>query len=55
MRLHGELSNCYKIKLRASGVRLVYQVIDDEIVIFVVAVGKSENEKVYKSATHRLI
>ncbi|WP_353169456.1 type II toxin-antitoxin system RelE/ParE family toxin [Providencia sp.] len=55
LRLHGELSNCYKIKLRTSGVRLVCQVIYDEIVIFVVAVGKRENEKVYKSATNRLI
>ena len=30
--LHGELSNCYKIKLRASGYRLVYQVLDDVVV-----------------------
>ncbi|MBN6360750.1 type II toxin-antitoxin system RelE/ParE family toxin [Providencia huaxiensis] len=54
LRLHGELSNCYKIKLRASGFRLVYQVVDDEIVIFVVAVGKREDKKVYNSAIERL-
>lgn len=27
-RLKGDLSGCYKIKLRASGFRLVYQIID---------------------------
>lgn len=27
-RLKGDLTGCYKIKLRASGFRLVYQVID---------------------------
>lgn len=33
-RLHG-LPDCYKIKLRSSGYRLVYQVIDQEITVFV--------------------
>ncbi|HCR79365.1 MAG TPA: type II toxin-antitoxin system mRNA interferase toxin, RelE/StbE family, partial [Alcanivorax sp.] len=31
-RLQG-LSNCYKIKLRASGYRLIYQVIDHEVIV----------------------
>ena len=31
------LKDCYKIKLRASGFRLVYQVIDDMLIIAVVA------------------
>ena len=34
------MPGCYKIKLRASGFRLVYEVIDDCLVIAVVAVGK---------------
>lgn len=33
-RLHGDLAGCFKIKLRAPGVRLIYKVIDDEIVIW---------------------
>ncbi|AJI83847.1 type II toxin-antitoxin system RelE/ParE family toxin [Yersinia enterocolitica] len=43
-RLHGDLAGCFKIKLRASGFRLIYQVIDEEIVIWIVAVGKLEDE-----------
>ncbi|EEX2837046.1 type II toxin-antitoxin system RelE/ParE family toxin [Escherichia albertii] len=34
------IKDCYKIKFRASGFRLVYQVIDEQLIIAVVAVGK---------------
>lgn len=40
----------YKIKLRASGYRLVYEVIDTEICVLVIAVGKRDNNQVYKQA-----
>ncbi len=43
----------YKIKLRSLGYRLVYEVIDDEIVVVVIAVGKRENNIVYKVANVR--
>ena len=52
-RLNGML-DCYKIKLRAAGYRLVYQVIDEEIVVVVVAVGKRERNQVYKAAVKRI-
>lgn len=45
-RLHG-YDNHYKIKLRASGYRLVYEVIEDEVVVQVIAVGKRERSEVY--------
>lgn len=48
------IKDCYKIKLRASGFRLVYQVIDDNLVIAVVAVGKRERSEVYNQASERL-
>lgn len=48
------MANCYKIKLRASGFRLVYQVIDDELVIAIVAVGKRESSDVYNLSSERL-
>ncbi len=48
------LPGCYKIKLRSSGYRLVYQVIDTEIVVFVIAVDKREREQVYRKASERL-
>ena len=52
-RLNG-MSDCYKIKLRSAGYRLVYQVRDQEIVVSVVAVGKRERNAVYKAAIKRI-
>lgn len=52
-RLHS-LPDCYKIKLRSSGYRLVYQVIDHEVVVFVVSVDRREREQVYRKAAERL-
>ncbi|MEI7108689.1 type II toxin-antitoxin system RelE family toxin [Pectobacterium versatile] len=48
------MKDCYKIKLRASGFRLVYEVIDDILVIAVVAVGKRERSGVYHLASERM-
>ena len=49
-----DLPDCYKIKLRRAGYRLIYQVIDQEIVVFVVAVDKRENSAAYDKAQERL-
>ncbi len=49
-----ELPDCYKIKLRSAGYRLIYQVRDEQITIFVVAVGKREGAEAYKDADKRL-
>ena len=48
------LPECYKIKLRSSGYRLIYQLQDERIIVFVVAVGKRENEQAYDDAEARL-
>lgn len=53
-RLHGTLSHCYKIKLLKQGYRLVYTVIDHEVVVLVLAVDKRADHKVYLSASRRL-
>lgn len=52
-RLH-LLPDCYKIKLRSSGYRLVYQVLDHEVVVFVVAVDRRKREQAYRKAAERL-
>ncbi len=52
-RLHS-LPDCYKIKLRSSGYRLVYQVLDHEVVVFVVAVDRREREQAHRKAAERL-
>ncbi len=53
--LHGELAGCYKIKLLKQGVRLVYWVEDDRLVVLVLAVDKREDSAAYKSAVARLM
>ena len=45
--------NHYKIKLRVSGYRLVYEVIDNELFVLVIAVGKRDRNRVYKKAKKR--
>jgi mRNA interferase RelE/StbE len=47
------LPDCYKIKLKASGYRLVYRVDDDKIVVMVVAIGKWEKGAIYRKAGSR--
>ena len=51
-RLHG-FENHYKIKLRASGYRLVYEIIESKIVVLVIAVGKRDKNLVYQKAAKR--
>ncbi len=52
-RLRG-MSDCYKIKLRSSGYRLVYRVFDKQVVVLVVAIGKRDKSQVYKTASSRM-
>jgi mRNA interferase RelE/StbE len=53
MALRG-LENCYKIKLLSDGYRLVYQVLDDRLVVSVVATGKRDKLAVYREAAQRI-
>ncbi|KAE9534602.1 type II toxin-antitoxin system RelE family toxin [Ursidibacter arcticus] len=46
--------NCYKIKLRKVGYRLVYQVQNERITVYVVAIGKRERSEAYNTAKSRL-
>ncbi|EFR2060914.1 type II toxin-antitoxin system RelE/ParE family toxin [Salmonella enterica] len=48
-----ELPDCYKIKLKTSGYRLVYQVQDDVVLVVVIAIGKREKSAVYRQADKR--
>ena len=52
-KLHGALQNTYKIKLRQLGYRLVYTVVDQKLIVFVIAVGKREQNAVYETAIKR--
>lgn len=46
--------DCYKIKLRSAGYRLIYQVINHEFIVLVLAIGKRERNAVYRAAIKRI-
>ena len=48
------MKNCYKIKLRDVGYRLIYQVEDEIVFVSVIAIGRRDKNKVYKAAELRL-
>ena len=49
-----QMPDCYKIKLRQAGYRLVYRVEDDVVFVTVIALGKRDKNAVYVSAITRL-
>lgn len=51
--LHG-MKDCYKIKLRQWGYRLVYRVDDDTVWVTVISIGKRDGGNVYALAKGRL-
>lgn len=53
-RLSGPLSECYKMRIGKTGHRLVYHVIESELVIYVLAVGKREDKVAYQAAITRI-
>lgn len=53
--LHGSLQDCYKIKLRRQGYRMVYLVEDDVLTVLILAVGKREDMAAYRAALERLL
>jgi len=52
-RLTADLQDCYKIKLRDAGYRLVYRVDDGKILILIVAIGRRDREAIYQDAARR--
>lgn len=48
------MKDCYKIKLKAVGYRLVYRVEDDIVYVTVISVGKRERMIVYQNAKYRI-
>jgi len=48
------LSGCRKLYVDRKKIRIVYRIIDNEIVVEVIVVGKREDMKVYVEASKRL-
>lgn len=54
-RLHGTGKHeCYKIKLRTFGFRLVYKLENNTMFLLVISVGKRENDSVYDNFHKRI-
>ena len=53
-RLNGDLQHCYKIKNDKTGHRLVYQVIDDQVIVYVISVDKRDDLMAYRLAAQRI-
>lgn len=51
-RLSGQ-THRYKIKLRSAGIRLVYEVRDQQLMVMVLAIGKRDKMAVYQIAEQR--
>lgn len=47
------MPNCYKIKLKALGYRLVYEVVDQAVTVTVIAVDKRERGLIYETSNQR--
>ena len=47
------MPDCYKIKLRQLGYRLVYRIDEDVVTVTVIAVGKRDKSAVYEAAGQR--
>ncbi|MDK4591485.1 type II toxin-antitoxin system RelE/ParE family toxin [Kingella kingae] len=48
------MPDCYKIKLRKIGYRLVYRVDDNVLTVTVIAIGERDKSVVYDVANSRL-
>jgi mRNA interferase RelE/StbE len=48
------MADCYKIKLRGVGYRLVYRVDDEVLYVTVIAIGRRDRNQVYSAAKKRL-
>jgi mRNA interferase RelE/StbE len=48
-----DLSGYQKMYCCKKKIRIIYKTIDKKVVIYVIAIGKRENEKVYKVASKR--
>ncbi len=48
------MKDCYKIKLRQAGIRLVYRVDDEVVFVTVITIGRRDSDQVYTQAATRL-
>lgn len=49
----GALAGCNRIKLRAAGIRLIYKIEHDKLIVLDIAVGRRTDNEVYTMAERR--
>jgi len=49
-----DLSGCRKMYVDKKKIRIIYKVIDTQIIIEIIAIGKRDEMQVYKDASQRL-
>jgi len=49
-----DLTGYYKTYVSKKQIRIVYKIVDNELVVYVVTIGKREEMEVYKEALKRL-
>ena len=52
--LVGDLQGCFKIKIHSTGHRMIYQILEDENVIYVIGVGRRDGGAAYERARQNL-
>lgn len=50
-----DLSNCFKIKLKKAGIRVVYQLVRTETQMYIIVIGARRDDEVYDETLKRLI
>ena len=49
-----DLSGYRKVYVAKKKVRIVYKIVNEELIIYIVAIGKREDMEVYQEATNRI-
>jgi mRNA interferase RelE/StbE len=52
--LSGDLAGCYKIKSKSTGIRLIYKVTQNNLILLVITAGKREGGEPYEDARAEL-
>lgn len=52
--LSGNLAGLYRLKFKTAGIRLIYEVQDEKLILLVISVGKRDKSRAYREARRYL-
>ena len=53
-KAENNLTGFLKVKLRQSGIRIIYQLVREDEIMKIIIIGVREDDAVYKEASHRV-